>query len=127
MIMKSLVLAIALMGAALLPACAQDTPAKAAMAETTIAQAQQPKSEASASTNAATEMTEGEVRKLDRERGNITLKHGDIKSLDMPAMTMVFKAKDKAMLDALKLGDKVRFKAINEDSKFMVTEIEIVK
>jgi Cu(I)/Ag(I) efflux system periplasmic protein CusF len=119
---KSIVLATALMGAALLPACAQNAPAKGAMAATTIAQT---KSETSA--NVGTDMTEGEVRKLDRERGNITLKHGDIKNLDMPAMTMVFKAKDKAMLDALKLGDKVRFKAIDQDGKFMVTEIEVVK
>ena len=134
--MKSLVLAMTLLGAAMLPACAQNAPAntatiadapKAAMAEMTIAQAQQPISEASPNTNAATEMTEGEVRKLDLERGNIALKHGAIKNLDMPGMTMVFKAKDKAMLENLKPGDKVRFKASNEDSKFMVTEIEAAK
>ena len=48
------------------------------------------------------DMTDGEVRKVDKEGGKLTLKHADIKSLDMPAMTMVFTVKDKAMLDKLK-------------------------
>jgi len=70
------------------------------------------------------DMTEAEVRKIDLEAGKITLKHAEIKSLDMPAMTMVFVVKDKVMLDELKAGDKVRFKAINDAGKFTVTEIQ---
>ena len=69
-------------------------------------------------------MTDGEVRKIDLEAGKVTLKHGEIKSLDMPAMTMVFVVKDKAMLDKLKTGDKVRFKAVNDGGKFTVTDIQ---
>ena len=72
---------------------------------------------------AAGEMTDGEVRKVDKEGGKLTLKHADIKSLDMPAMTMVFTVKDKAMLDKLKAGDKIKFKAINDAGKFTVTEM----
>ena len=79
---------------------------------------------AAASTASATDMTDGEVRKIDMEAGKLTLKHGDIKSLDMPGMTMVFVVKDKAMLDKLKTGDKVKFKAINDGGKFTVTEIQ---
>ena len=78
-------------------------------------------------TAGAVDMTDAEVRKIDMEGGKITLKHADIKSLDMPAMTMVFVVKDKAMLDKLKNGDKVRFKAINDAGKFTVTEIEPAK
>ena len=78
-------------------------------------------------TAGAVDMTDAEVRKIDMEGGKITLKHADIKSLDMPAMTMVFVVKDKAMLDKLKTGDKVRFKAINDAGKFTVTEIEPAK
>ncbi len=74
----------------------------------------------------ATDMTDGEVRKIDMEGGKLTLKHADIKSLDMPGMTMVFAVKDKAMLDKLKTGDKVKFKAINDAGKFTVTEIQPV-
>ncbi len=69
------------------------------------------------------EMTDGEVRKVDKEGGKLTLKHGDIKSLDMPPMTMVFVVKDKTMLDKLKAGDKIKFKAINDAGKYTVTEM----
>ena len=72
----------------------------------------------------ATDMADGEVRKIDMEGGKLTLKHADIKNLDMPGMTMVFVVKDKAMLDKLKTGDKVKFKAINDAGKFTVTEIQ---
>ena len=64
---------------------------------------------------------------VDLEAGKVTLKHGDIKSLDMPAMTMVFVVKDRAMLDKLKTGDKVRFKVINDGGRFMLTEIQPAK
>jgi Cu(I)/Ag(I) efflux system protein CusF len=76
---------------------------------------------------ASADMAEGEVRKIDKEASKVTLKHGDIKSLDMPAMTMVFVVRDKAMLDSVKAGDKVRFKAINDAGKFTVTEMQVVK
>ena len=77
-------------------------------------------------TKAATgEMTDGEVRKVDKDGGKLTLKHADIKSLDMPAMTMVFTVKDKAMLDKLKAGDKIKFKAINDAGKYTVTEVQM--
>lgn len=73
---------------------------------------------------AATEMTDGEVRKIDKDNQKITLKHGDIKNLDMPGMTMVFKVKDLAMLDKVKAGDKVRFKAEKADGAIVVTVLE---
>jgi Cu(I)/Ag(I) efflux system periplasmic protein CusF len=73
---------------------------------------------------ADTHLTEGEVRKVDLEAGKLTLRHAEIKSLDMPGMTMVFVVKDKALLDKLKAGDKIRFKAINDAGKYTVTEIE---
>ena len=82
---------------------------------------------AAAAGAAAADMTDGEVRKVDMEGSKITLKHADIKSLDMPGMTMVFVVKDKAMLDKLKTGDKVKFKAINDAGKFTVTEIQPAK
>ncbi|KQW76423.1 copper-binding protein [Methylibium sp. Root1272] len=77
--------------------------------------------------DAATEMTDGEIRKVDKENGKLTIKHAEIKSLDMPGMTMVFQVKDKAMLDKVQAGDKVKFKAANESGKFTVTELEAVK
>lgn len=69
-------------------------------------------------------MTEGEVRKIDKEAKKITLKHGDIKNLDMPGMTMVFQVKDAALLDKVKVGDKVMFTAEKADGAIVVTAIE---
>ena len=80
-----------------------------------------------AATAGAGNLTDGEVRKIDLEAGKLTLKHADIKSLDMPPMTMVFVVKDKAMLERLKTSDKVRFKAINDGGKFTLTEIQPAK
>ena len=72
-------------------------------------------------------MTDGEVRKVDKENKKITLKHGEIKNLDMPGMTMVFQVKDPAMLDMVKPGDKVMFKAEKANGALVVTEIQPVK
>ena len=72
-------------------------------------------------------MTDGEVRKIDKDAGKITLKHGEIKHLDMPAMTMVFTAEDKTLLDGVKVGDKVKFMAVNENGKVVVTGIQAAK
>ncbi len=69
------------------------------------------------------EMTDAEVRKVDREAGKVTLKHGEIRNLGMPPMTMVFTATDKAMLDKLQPGDKVRFRADKTGGKYMLIEI----
>jgi Cu/Ag efflux protein CusF len=82
---------------------------------------------ASSPTATADEMTDAEVRKVDIDAVKITLKHGDIKSLDMPAMTMVFNVRDKAMLGQVKAGDKVKLKAVNEAGKYTVTDLKVVR
>ncbi len=90
-----------------------------------LAQAGAPAASAQASASAA--LTDGEIRKVDAERGKVTIKHGVIQNLDMPPMTMVFTAKDKAMLSDLKPGDKVKFVAADEGDKLVVTEIHAVR
>jgi len=75
----------------------------------------------------AATLAEGEVRKVDKETKKITLKHGPIANLDMPAMTMVFQVKDPAMLDQVKAGDKVKFSAEKIGGAFTVTRIEPAK
>jgi len=75
----------------------------------------------------AQSMSEGEVRKVDKDAGKLTLKHGPIPNLDMPPMTMVFRVKDAAMLDAVKPGDKVKFDAESVGGQFVVTRIEPAK
>lgn len=72
-------------------------------------------------------MTDGEIRKIDKDAGKMTIKHGEIKHMDMPPMTMVFAAGDKAMLDLVKVGDKVRFVAMQDNGRMVVTEIQAAK
>jgi Cu(I)/Ag(I) efflux system periplasmic protein CusF len=67
--------------------------------------------------------TDGEVRKIDKAQSKITLKHGEIKNLDMPPMTMVFRIKEPKQLDALAIGDKVKFAAEKIDGHYVVTQI----
>lgn len=71
--------------------------------------------------------SDGEVRKVDKEQGKVTLKHGPIANLDMPGMTMVFKVADPKMLDKLTPGDKVKFAASKQDGGFTVTAMEMAK
>lgn len=73
------------------------------------------------------EMTEGEVRKVDKDNKKITIKHGEIKHLEMPPMTMVFQVKDPALLDKVQAGDKVRFKVEQSAGAMVVTEISASK
>ena len=95
------------------------------------AQAQQssPPATQSAGASAASTatFTDGEVRKVDKDAKKVTIKHGEIKNLDMPGMTMVFAVKDDAVLDKVKAGDKVRFKAIDDGGKLTVVDIESAK
>ena len=71
--------------------------------------------------------TDGEVRKVDKSAGKVTIRHGEIPILEMPAMTMVFRAKDPAMLDTLKEGDKIKFTAEKVNGVYTVTTVEVVK
>ena len=71
--------------------------------------------------------SEGEVRKIDRDAKKITIKHGEIANLGMPAMTMVFVARDPALLDKVKVGDKIRFTAEKFEGAITVTRIEADK
>jgi Cu(I)/Ag(I) efflux system protein CusF len=69
-------------------------------------------------------LSEGEVRRIDKPGGTVTLKHGPLVNVDMPAMTMSFDVKDRAALDRLKVGDKVHFRVEKEGANYVVTRIE---
>jgi Cu(I)/Ag(I) efflux system protein CusF len=78
-------------------------------------------------TTAAMTMSDGEVRKIDKGAGKVTIKHGPLQNLDMPPMTMVFRVKDPAMLDQLKEGDKIKFAADKVNGALTVTEVQTSK
>ena len=91
------------------------------------AQAAESTSTPSAAASAPYSMTDGEVRKVDKEAGKLTLRHGPIESLGMPAMSMVFRVTDPKMLDRVKEGDKVRFTAERLYGAITLTTIEAAK
>jgi Cu/Ag efflux protein CusF len=75
----------------------------------------------------ASAMSSGEVRKVDKVAKKITLKHGEVKNLGMPPMTMAYGVKDQDMLDKVKAGDKVLFSAADTNGALTITAIELVK
>jgi Cu(I)/Ag(I) efflux system protein CusF len=92
------------------------------LANTSVALAQQP-----AASAAQASMSDGEIKKVDKEAGKLTIRHGELKNLGMPGMTMVFKVQDPALLDKVKQGDKVRFVADKVGGALTVTSIEAAK
>lgn len=115
MIRNSVLFAVWILGAALaLPAGADDSHKHHAA----------PPSKPAAAGGA---WTDGEVRKVDKAAGKLTIKHGPMPKFDMPAMTMAYRVKDKAMLDQLKPGDKIRFDADGVGGEFTVLRLEKAK
>ena len=82
---------------------------------------------AGTSTSATEAMSEGEIRKINKETGKVTIKHGPLQNLDMPGMTMLFRLQDPAMLDQIKEGDKIKFVADKIDGTFVVKSLQVEK
>jgi len=72
-------------------------------------------------------MSDGEVKKIDKGAGKITIKHGPLAKLDMPGMTMVFRVGDPKMLDQVKPGDKIKFEADKVNGALTVTKLQAAK
>jgi len=71
------------------------------------------------------DLAQGEVRRVNREQNKLTIRHGELKTIEMPPMTMVFQVRDPHLLDTLKPGDKVLFRVVKEaNGALVVTEIK---
>lgn len=77
-----------------------------------------------ASQDDANALADGEVKKVDKETGKLTVQHGPLANLNMPGMTMAFKVQDPAMLDQVKVGDKIRLRVERVNGAFTVTKLE---
>lgn len=75
------------------------------------------------SSTAYAEWASAEIRRIDIPNQRMTLKHGEIKSIDMPPMTMVFYVKDPTLLEGLNAKDKIEFQAVVEGKKYFVTSV----
>lgn len=73
---------------------------------------------------APVQLVDGEVKKVDKDAGKITIRHGEIKNLGMGAMTMVFRTKEASMLDQVKAGDKIKFTAEKVNGVITVTQLQ---
>lgn len=80
---------------------------------------------AQAPATADAQMVDGLVKKVDKSAGKLTLSHGPLPALGMPAMTMVFRVKDAAWLDQMKQGDKIRFMADKVNGLYTVVHFEV--
>jgi Cu/Ag efflux protein CusF len=72
---------------------------------------------------AQTEMADGEIRRVDKAKGTLLIRHGEIKSLNMSPMTMAFKLQDPKMAEGLNPGDKIRFVAVQKGDELIVTNV----
>lgn len=72
-------------------------------------------------------MSWGEIVKIDKASAKLTIQHGPLTNLNMPGMTMNFKAGNAAMLDQVKTGDKVHFVAEKVNGMLTVTTLEMAK
>jgi len=106
--MKHLITAIALASTLVVPAMAQQ-------------KADDHGAHHTAAAASAADMTEGEIRKVDRDAKKLTIKHGEIKNLDMPPMTMNFRVANPKLLDGVNVGDRVQFVAEKVNGQFTVT------
>ena len=74
---------------------------------------------------ASADVSKGEIKEIDQNAGNLAIKHGDLKNISMPAITMVFDVSDKAALAKLKTGDKITFVAGNTNGQMTATNIAV--
>ncbi|SMF99591.1 copper-binding protein [Burkholderia singularis] len=80
--------------------------------------------DAKQSADAPGSMSHGEIKKIDTAAGKLAIKHGPLENLGMGAMTMVFKAKDPAMLSQVKVGDKIDFVAEEVNGALTVVKLQ---
>jgi Cu/Ag efflux protein CusF len=83
-----------------------------------------PAAQTNVAASQAAALSEGEIRRVDKDAKKLTIRHGPLANLDMPPMTMVFQVKDPSVLEQLKPGDKIRFQAEKIGGAYTVTRIE---
>lgn len=93
---------------------------------TVLAQTHHDPGHAVPATSASAKQADGTVRKVDTATGNLTIAHGPLEGLGMPSMTMAFRVAERAMLENVKVGDKIRFVPAHVGGELAVTSLQIV-
>ena len=72
--------------------------------------------------------SQGMIKRVDASAGELTIEHGPFETLGMPAMTMGYPVKDKAMLSGLAPGVRVEFGIVqDEDGAYRIVELRVAK
>jgi Cu(I)/Ag(I) efflux system protein CusF len=66
----------------------------------------------------------GTVKSVDPSKGTVTLDHEPVASMNWPAMTMTFKAKDKKMLEGVKPGQKLEVDFEKHGKDHIITKVK---
>lgn len=66
----------------------------------------------------------GLIQQIDREKGIVTIKHGPLQGIKVPAMTMSYLVKDKAMLADLWSPQRVDFELTYDGKQYLITQIK---
>jgi Cu(I)/Ag(I) efflux system protein CusF len=74
----------------------------------------------------STSLSQGVVKKVNKAQHKLTIRHGPLANLDMPAMTMIFRVKNPAWLDQVKAGESIRFRAEMVNGQLTVTQLDLV-
>ena len=72
----------------------------------------------------AAEYTKGEITKVDAAQKKVTIKHEELKNLDMPPMTMVFAVANDDLMKKAKVGAQIEFVAERVNGRITVTDIK---
>ena len=72
-------------------------------------------------------LSDGLVKKVDKAAGEVVIQHGQLDSIGMPPMTMAFGVADKAWLNKLKAGARIRFAAEMKGGNAIVSRYEMAK
>ena len=72
-------------------------------------------------------LVDGVVKKIDKAAGKVTIAHGPLLNLNMPAMTMAFRVKDATWIDQMAVGGKIRFVAEDMSGTLTVVRFEAAK
>lgn len=76
---------------------------------------------------AGIDSTEGEITRIDKDTGQVFIKHGDMRKIGLLAMLMVFNIRDVSMLDRVTVGDKVRFTVERNGAQLTVTHLDPIR
>lgn len=73
---------------------------------------------------AQTHQATGVVKRIDADKGVVSLKHDPVKSLNWPGMTMNFNVRDPKLLAGVKPEQAVKFEFVEDKGRYVITGLK---